>query len=114
MSQPWLSPAPLIQRKIRRAAMVVTAAVVLLLMRFWYLQALEGRHYATLSAHNRLRLRPLEAPRGFILDRTGAVMVENRPSFNVHVIPADVPDVEEAAQAIGPLLGQASAEVAAR
>lgn len=114
MSQPWLSPAPLIQRKIRRAAMVVTAAVVLLLMRFWYLQALEGRHYATLSAHNRLRLRPLEAPRGFILDRTGAVMVENRPSFNVHVIPADVPDVEEAAQAIGPLLGQASTEVAAR
>src|SRR3989304_3765701 len=41
-------------------------------------------------------------------------MVENRPSFNVHVIPADVPDVEEAAQAIGPLLGQASTEGAAR
>jgi penicillin-binding protein 2 len=83
-------------------------------MRFWYLQILEGRYYATLSTHNRLRLRSVEAPRGFILDRSGAVIVENRPSFSVYVIPADVPDVDEAARAIGAILRQAPEEVAAR
>lgn len=114
MTQPWLSPTPLIQRKIRRTALLVTVAFFLLLMRFWHLQVLEGRYYATLSASNRLRLRSVEAPRGLILDRSGAVMVENRPSFDVYVIPADVPDLNEAAQAIGALLGQRPGEVAAK
>ncbi|HET7854500.1 MAG TPA: penicillin-binding protein 2 [Candidatus Methylomirabilis sp.] len=114
MSRPWLSPTPVIQGRIHRTALLVTVAFLLLLMRFWYLQILEGRYYATLSTHNRLRLRSVEAPRGFILDRSGAVIVENRPSFSVYVIPADVPDVDEAARTIGAMLRQAPEEVAAK
>jgi penicillin-binding protein 2 len=114
VNRPWVSPTPAIQRKIRRTALLVTAAFVLLLMRFWYLQILEGRYYATLSTNNRLRLRSVEAPRGFILDRSGAVIVENRPSFDVYVIPADVPALDEAAQAIGAVLGRTPEEVAAK
>ncbi|MGH7474497.1 MAG: hypothetical protein ACREJW_11185, partial [Candidatus Methylomirabilales bacterium] len=67
MSRPWLSPTPVIQQRIHRTTLLVTVALLLLLMRFWYLQILEGRYYATLSTHNRLRLRLVEAPRGFIL-----------------------------------------------
>ncbi|MFQ5847112.1 MAG: penicillin-binding protein 2 [Candidatus Methylomirabilales bacterium] len=114
MSQLWRSPTPVIQRKIRRSVLVVTAAFFLLLLRFWSLQVLEGRYYATLSANNRLRLRSVEAPRGFILDRSGAVMVENRSSFNVYVTPADVPDLDEAARAIGAVLKLGPGEVAAK
>ncbi len=114
MSRPWLSPTPVIQQRIHRTTLLVTVALLLLLMRFWYLQILEGRHYTTLSTHNRLRLRLVEAPRGFILDRSGAVIVENRPSFSVYVVPADVPDVDEAARAIGAVLRQAPEEVAAK
>ncbi len=114
MTQPWLSPTPLIQRKIRRTAVLVVVVFSLLLLRFWYLQVLEGRYYATLSTNNRLRLRSVEAPRGFILDRFGAVMVENRPSFDVYVVPADVPDLDEAAQAIGTVLKQRPREVLAK
>jgi len=114
VSRPWLSPTPVIQGRIHRTTLLVTVALLLLLMRFWYLQILEGRYYATLSTHNRLRLRLVEAPRGFILDRSGAVIVENRPSFSVYVIPADVPDVDEAARAIGAVLRQAPEEVAAK
>ena len=43
MTQPWLSPTPLIQRKIRRTALLVTVAFFFLFMRFWHLQVLEGR-----------------------------------------------------------------------
>ncbi|MGH7352293.1 MAG: penicillin-binding protein 2 [Candidatus Methylomirabilales bacterium] len=114
MSRPWFSPTPVIQGRIHRTTLLVTVALLLLLMRFWYLQILEGRYYATLSIHNRLRLRLVEAPRGFILDRSGAVIVENRPSFSVYVTPADIPDVDEAARAIGAVLRQAPEEIAAR
>lgn len=114
MNRPWLSLTPLIQRKIRRTALLVTAVFIMLFMRLWYLQVLEGRHYATLSTNNRLRLRSVEAPRGFILDRSGAVLVENRPSFDVYVIPADVPDPDDTARAIGAILAQAPGEVAGK
>ncbi|MFQ5881066.1 MAG: penicillin-binding protein 2 [Candidatus Methylomirabilales bacterium] len=114
MSQPWLSPTPFIQRRIRRTALLVISTFFLLLLRLWYLQVLEGRYYATLSANNRLRLRSVEAPRGYILDRYGSVIVENRPSFDVYVLPADVPDVDEAATAIGAVLHQGPEEVAAK
>ena len=114
MSRPWFSPTPVIQGRIHRTTLLVTVALLLLLMRFWYLQILEGRYYATLSIHNRLRLRLVEAPRGSILDRSGAVIVENRPSFSVYVTPADIPDVDEAARAIGAVLRQAPEEIAAR
>ena len=114
MSRTWQSPTPLIQTKIRWTFLLITAVFVLLLLRLWYLQVLEGRHYATLSLNNRLRLRSVEAPRGFILDRSGEVIVQNRPSFDVYVIPAAVPRIDEAAHAIGTVLGQAPEEIAAK
>lgn len=114
MSRPWQSPTPLIQQKIRWTVLLVTVVFALLLLRLWYLQVLEGRYYATLSASNRLRLRSVEAPRGFILDRSGEVIVQNRPSFDVYVIPAAVPDFDEAAHAIGAVLGQTPEEIVAK
>lgn len=114
MTRRWFSSTPVIQRKIRQTALLVTVAFFLLLLRIWYLQVVESRYYATLSANNRLRLRSVEAPRGFIIDRSGAVIVENRPSFDVYVIPADVQDLDEAARAIGTVLGQAPEEIAAK
>jgi penicillin-binding protein 2 len=41
-------------------------------------------------------------------------MVENRPSFDVYVIPADVPSLSKTAEAIGVLLEQPPKEVAAK
>ncbi|MFQ5657605.1 MAG: penicillin-binding protein 2 [Candidatus Methylomirabilales bacterium] len=114
MNRSLLSPVPLIQRKIRQTAGIVTVAFFLLLLRVWYLQVVESRYYATLSASNRLRLRTVDAPRGFILDRSGEVIVENRPSFDVYVIPADVPDVDEAARAIGAVLEKPQEEMASK
>ncbi len=114
MNRPWASPTPLIQRRIRRTVLLVTVAFFLLLLRFWHLQILEGRYYASLATSNRLRLRSVEAPRGLILDRSGAVVVENRASFDVYVIPADVPNLSETAEAIGAILQQTPEEVTAK
>lgn len=114
MSRPWQSAMPLIQRKIRWTIPLITAVFALFLLRLWYLQVLEGDYYATLSMNNRLRLRSVEAPRGFILDRSGEVIVENRPSFDVYVMPAAVPGIDEAAHAIATVLDQDPEEIAGK
>ena len=44
-------------------------------------------HYRELAENNRSRLVTLAAPRGALLDRKGRLLVENRPSFNVVMMP---------------------------
>lgn len=110
----WMRPGPVIQRKIMQSVILIGVGFLVLLLRLWYLQILQGRHYATLSASNRLRLQSMEAPRGFILDRHGAVIVDNRPSFDVYVTPADVPDVRTAALALVRVLPIGAEEIADR
>jgi len=67
----------------------LTALFVVLLGGLFHAQILKGDYYADLSENNRIRLLPLKAPRGQILDREGEVLAGNRPSYNVYIIPQD-------------------------
>ncbi len=58
---------------------------LLLSVRLWYLQAIRGAEYVTLSQKNSIRLVRLRAPRGEVTDRHGEVLLTNRPGFNVVV-----------------------------
>ncbi len=53
-------------------------------------QVLEGRRYRQLGEQNRIRLIPLEAPRGRVFDRQGKLLASNRASYNVVAMPEDV------------------------
>ena len=57
------------------------------------LQILSGERLAELSDRNRIRLRPIAAPRGIMFDRSGLPLVDNRPAFSLVVVPRDVPDM---------------------
>lgn len=48
---------------------------------FWRLQIVRHTHYARLARENHIRLEPIPAPRGLIVDRYGHPIVENRPAF---------------------------------
>ncbi|MGC9314469.1 MAG: penicillin-binding protein 2 [bacterium] len=52
-----------------------------------YLQAFRGAYYYRLSESNRIRIVPKKAPRGRILDRRGKVLVDNRPTYTISLIP---------------------------
>ncbi len=82
------------QKRIIWLSFAVTILFFLLLTRLWYLQILESERLLDQSENNRLRLVPVAAPRGAILDRNGKVLVGNTPSFSVAVIPQDVKDKE--------------------
>jgi penicillin-binding protein 2 len=87
---------------------------LVLLLRLWYVQILEGDRYFTLSLNNRLRVRVVEAPRGFILDRNGEVMVENRPTFDLFATLQDVTNRADVARVLGEILQVSTSEVEAR
>ncbi len=56
------------------------------------MQVIKGEEYRIRSEHNRIRLRDIPAYRGKILDRNGIVLVDNKPSYNLYVIPEEVKD----------------------
>lgn len=63
-----------------------------MILRLWFLQIVNGPLYRSKSEHNRLRLRDISPSRGVIFDRNGEVLVDNRPSYNLCIIPEDVQD----------------------
>ena len=62
-----------------------------LFLRLWALQVLSGDKYLTQANNNRVRTLPSPAPRGFILDRKGRVLVKNAQGTSVELWPADLP-----------------------
>lgn len=71
-----------------RAAVFLLFSV--LLIQFWYLQVINEEKFKKLAENNRIRVIALQGPRGLIYDRYHRVMVSNRPSFNLTLIPEDV------------------------
>jgi penicillin-binding protein 2 len=61
-------------------AAVITFFFAALTTRLWFLQVLAAEKYRADAQDNRVRLIPIPAPRGQILDRNGEPLVTNRPS----------------------------------
>lgn len=75
---------------------IVVVGTIILLSRLWFLQILNGDDYRQKSENNRVRIRPILAARGMILDRFGKVMVDNRPAFDVFLLREDAGNLKEA------------------
>lgn len=71
----------------------MAALFVSLVLRFWYLQIHKGAEFAQRASNNRLHERLIYAPRGFLQDRNGVLLVKNRPAFTLVLNQQDCPDV---------------------
>lgn len=65
-----------------------------------YLQQTRGQDLALRSADNRTAELTTNAPRGVIVDRNGAPLAENLPSFDVSITPAFLPRDAQTRQAV--------------
>ena len=70
---------------------VAIAVFAALFFRLWSLQVLSGARYLDAAQNNQLRTIRVEAPRGPILDRNGAVIVGNVPGTAVKLWVGDMP-----------------------
>ncbi|HKX19098.1 MAG TPA: penicillin-binding protein 2 [bacterium] len=102
------------ERRLATMVMLVAAMLVVLLVRLWQVQIVQGDYYLKLSEENRLRVTPLPAPRGTLVDRRGRTLVANRPAFTVALLPLEVRHPRAEAQAVGKMLGIDPAEILAR
>lgn len=80
------------RRRVLVLATVAGIAFVGLLGQLWYLQVLEGGKLQEMSERNRIRVRPVAAPRGILFDRNGLALVDNRPAFTLSLIPREIDD----------------------
>lgn len=65
-----------------------------LLVRIWYLQIYKYPYYSRISENNRVRRIDIPSARGAIYDRSGKLILGNRPFYDLVVIPQYLKDVD--------------------
>ena len=74
-------------QNLRMRLRLIQAVILLLLgvlaVRLYVLQVVNGAKYAEVAQNQRIRLLPIPAPRGDILDRDGRVLVNSAPIYSV-------------------------------
>jgi penicillin-binding protein 2 len=78
------------QKRIIAMSIAVSVALLVIVCQLWYLQVLEGGRFQEASDKNRIRIRPIAAPRGILFDRNGLPLVDNRPAFTLSLIPREL------------------------
>ncbi|MBW1705486.1 MAG: penicillin-binding protein 2 [Deltaproteobacteria bacterium] len=92
-------------KQLKRAILVVLVVFGLLILRLWYLQILSGSAYRAKSEDNRFQLHDILPFRGIIFDRKGEMLVGNRPSYGLYVIPEGIQDREQLLKSLNRLIG---------
>ena len=86
------------------AAGIVLIALCVIAGRLYQLQVLEHSHFKTLSQDNRLKLEPIPPVRGLIYDRKGRLLANNRPAYNLEIIPEQVPNLDQTIEQLSNLI----------
>jgi penicillin-binding protein 2 len=100
-------------RRLAALALAMVGVFVVLGVRLWDLQVVQGAHYRELAEQNRVVRLPVLASRGVVYDRTGRLLARNDPGFAVNVLPVDVPRAREAelASRLAPLVERGAEEI---
>jgi penicillin-binding protein 2 len=69
---------------------IVLIIFVILFVRLWVLQVIQGDYNKTLAEGNRIRTRSIVSTRGIIYDRNKVVLAKNIPDFALVAYPADL------------------------
>ncbi len=95
-------------RLLRIGAVIVFVVVI---GRLYFLQILLGDEFLADADENRIRQVETQAARGIIYDANGEVLVQNEPTFQISIVPDNIPfddiltdDVDEEAEAIREIL----------
>ncbi|WP_105255020.1 penicillin-binding protein 2 [Pseudoalteromonas sp. T1lg75] len=96
--------ANLFARRAFTAFVFVLLLVAVLISNLYNLQIVAHKSYQTRSNDNRIKVIPIAPNRGLIYDRNGNLLAENKPVYNLEVIPEEVDDLDAALSDIGKLI----------
>src|SRR5919199_4164898 len=69
--------------RMRSIQVIIIALLAALGTRLYFLQVVRGAYYAEKAENQRVRRLPIPAQRGTIFDRSGKILVDSRPTYNV-------------------------------
>lgn len=93
-----------IQQRFLIGALISAILVVLMAGRMLYLQTFRYHYLYTQSENNRIRIQPVVPKRGVIYDRDRRILVDNRASYTLSVVPVEIsktPTVDSLARLLG-------------
>jgi penicillin-binding protein 2 len=73
--------------------------------RLFYLQILRGKSFVAVSAVHTMKEVRIPASRGVIFDRNRVPIAENRPSFDLAIVPQEMVDLEKAKATLAKVAG---------
>ena len=94
----------LFRRRLSIAGMLVALALGGLVVRFFYLQVIQHRHYQTLAETNRIAIVPIVPNRGVIRDRNGVVLAQSYSAYTLEIQPARMKDLNQTIDALAEIV----------
>ncbi len=76
-----------LQDRFRYLYFALALGVVILFSRLVYLQIYNGEKMRQYSEENRIKKVKIAAPRGMVFDRNRTLLLDNRPAFDLEIIP---------------------------
>lgn len=104
--------ANLVARRAFVAFVFVLVLIGILFVNVYRLQVTNHQSYQTRSNENRIKLVPIAPNRGLIYDRNGKLLAENRPVYNLEVIPEQAGDLKASLTDVSQLLAISEQEQA--
>jgi len=101
---------------IRKNILTIFFVLVFLVLigRLYYLQIIKGPSYKGIAEANRVRVIPIEAPRGIIYDRNGKIIVDNKSQYDINVIPYELSHTARTDSILAKILGLDVVEINSR
>ena len=82
----------------------VLGLVAILLSNLYTIQVEDHQDYQTRSNDNRIKVIPIAPNRGLIYDRNGVLLAENKPVYNLEVIPEEVDDLAKSLEQVSKII----------
>ncbi len=104
---------PLLHRRLGAFKVLAWGLVILLVLIYAWLQLVRHGEFQQLAMQQAVKVRPLPAPRGLVLDRNGYRLVDNRRALHLVIQREDLPTKLEVVTALAAAL-ELDAEALAR
>ena len=102
------------ETQFKYLAGITVTVFIIMLIRLWNLQIMEGATIMVKSKQNQTRIIRSEASRGTFYDRKGDILVSSRISHNLSVVPEDIKDKPEVITLLSRILKISEADLRAK
>jgi penicillin-binding protein 2 len=92
-------------KKMKMFLFILSGIFIILILRLSYLQLVQTDRFQTLARENRIRINPINAPRGEIFDRKNVRLVGNRPIYTVSLEYLGIKDTSSVVKRLANILG---------